>query len=259
MISASYKSKQLINQETPAIYIFYLTGFVICYMLSYQMKLETIQTKTLRQMVYEQLRYKIITGEILPGESITHRGLASGLGVSLMPVREALWQLESEKIVVIENNKRVYVNKLSLPEMEEALKIRLELESMAAERSCELRPEGGLPTIEKLLNGMENALSNPKEFMKLNAEFHFAIYSHANSPMLLQIIDWIWSRIGAYLYIFISQGDLNLPHKFHTGMYHALVKRDKNDMKEWLRKDLEEAASFIGPFLRENGGVLERK
>lgn len=223
------------------------------------MRLEAIQPKTLRQMVYEQLRYKIITGEILPGESMTHRGLATGLGVSLMPVREALWQLESEKIIVIENNKRVYVNKLSLPEMEEALKIRLELEAMAAERSCELRPEDGLVAIEKLLNGMGNSINKPKEFMKLNAEFHFAIYSYADSPILLQIINWLWSRIGAYLFIFISKGNLDLSHKFHTGMYHALVRRDKNGMKEWLQKDLEEAAKFIAPFLRENGEAVRKE
>jgi len=224
------------------------------------MILETIPTKTLRQMVYEQLRNKIITGEILPGECLTHRGLASGLGVSLMPVREALWQLESERIVVIENNKRVYVNKLSLQEMEEALKIRLSLESMAVERACELRQEGSMPTLEKLLEEMGNALKSPKEFMKLNAQFHFTIYSYSDSPILLQIIDWIWSRIGAYLFIFISRGDLHLSHKFHTGMYHALIERDKEEMKEWLRKDLEEAARFIAPFLGENdSGGLEGK
>ncbi|MBW2283524.1 MAG: GntR family transcriptional regulator, partial [Deltaproteobacteria bacterium] len=61
-----------------------------------------IQKKTLRQQVYEQLKERMITAEILPGEQITLRNLAERLGVSLMPVREALWQLESEGAVVIE-------------------------------------------------------------------------------------------------------------------------------------------------------------
>jgi DNA-binding GntR family transcriptional regulator len=70
------------------IYVFrYLSGFGL------------IESKTLRQKVYELLKEKILTAEILPGQKISLRNLAVMLGVSLMPVREALWQLESEKVV----------------------------------------------------------------------------------------------------------------------------------------------------------------
>ena len=52
------------------------------------MKIEKISTKTLRQKVYEQLRQKIISAEILPGQVMTLQGLASQFGKSLMPVGE---------------------------------------------------------------------------------------------------------------------------------------------------------------------------
>ena len=57
------------------------------------MKLNKIESKTLRQKVYELLKEKIITAEILPGQKISLRNLAEMLDVSLMPVREALWGL----------------------------------------------------------------------------------------------------------------------------------------------------------------------
>ena len=97
------------------------------------MEFEKIEKKTLRQKVYEQLKEKMTTAEILPGEQISLRELAKSLGVSLMPVREALWQLESEKVVVIESNRRMWVNSLSPQEVDEISKIRAMLETMAGE------------------------------------------------------------------------------------------------------------------------------
>src|SRR5512136_1413454 len=119
------------------------------------MAIGKISVKTLRQEVYDQLRDKIISAEILPGETVSLRGLAAKFGVSLMPVREALWQLESEKIIVIESNKRIHVNTLTAKEMEEALRLRVLLETMAAEMACDLRPEDEIPRLKQLLESME--------------------------------------------------------------------------------------------------------
>ncbi len=60
------------------------------------MGIEKITTVTLRQKVYDRMRTKILRAEILPGQVISLRGLAEQFGVSLLPVREAVWQLESE-------------------------------------------------------------------------------------------------------------------------------------------------------------------
>src|SRR5512137_528082 len=150
------------------------------------MVIEKISVKTLRQEVYDQLRDKIISAEILPGEAVSLRGLAEKFGVSLMPVREALWQLESERIIVIESNKRIRVNTLTAKEMEEALRLRLLLESTAAERSCDLRPDDAVPRVKALLESMETSLDRPKIYMRRNTQFHFSIYSYADSPLLLE-------------------------------------------------------------------------
>ena len=109
------------------------------------MKIDRVDSKTIRQRVYEQLRHRIIYGELLPGQTITLRQLADGFGVSFIPVREALWQLESEKVVVIERNKCIRISTLSAREMKEALSIRLFLESQVARKACAIRPEALLP------------------------------------------------------------------------------------------------------------------
>jgi DNA-binding GntR family transcriptional regulator len=221
------------------------------------MRLERISLKTLRQQVYDQLRRRIISAEILPGESIHIRDLARELGVSTMPVREALWQLESERVIVIESNRRIHVNTLTPKEMEEALRIRLLLETLAAERSCERRSESVVQKVKGLLDDMEASVANPKKYMMKNSQFHFAVYSCADSPLLLSFIDWLWARVGPYLWIQATKVDLSEDWKYHDAIYRAFAEKDKERLREALRKDLEEAAKLIIPLLEEPASQVE--
>ncbi len=218
------------------------------------MKNEKISTKTFRQKVYEKLREKIINAEILPGETITMRELASIFGVSLMPVREALWQLESEKVIVIESNRSIHVSSLNLQDISDIFNIRIALEVMAAKRACQLRPESILGKAEHYLNGMRKNLDNPKQYLFNNSQFHFTIYSCSNSPILIQQINSLWARIGPYLSIqYAKGGNIGAAMNCHEGMYEALCKRDKTKMVKFLRKDLEDAAKFIIPLVEASG------
>ena len=213
------------------------------------MKIERISTQTLREKVYGQLKRKIIAAEVLPGQIMTLQGLADAFGVSLMPVREALWQLESEQIIVIESNKSIHVNKLTPAEMREAFDLRLVLESMAAEKACGLRPDSAVPALGRLLKAMEAYLGNPRRYMQANSEFHFAIYGHAGSPMLLKMIDGLWARIGPY-FVISSKEDQNIrAMAWHRGMLEAFAERDPKKMRESLKGDLSGSAGIIHPFL----------
>ncbi|MFQ6079754.1 MAG: GntR family transcriptional regulator [Thermodesulfobacteriota bacterium] len=228
------------------------------------MKLAKIKAKTVRHMVYEQLREKIISAEILPGEQISLRDLAGKLGVSLMPVREALWQLESENVIVIEMNKSMHVNNLTPTQMDEILRIRLVLEAMAAERACDLRPESALPKLERLLCEMDRSVTSPKRYLEKNRRFHFTLYSLADSPILLDMIDGLWARVGPYLYIVTQRSrNLSTSMKYHYEIFDGLVKRDKKRIVAGLHGDLETAAEVMKPlldsFATENtGGELRR-
>jgi len=217
------------------------------------MGIEKISVKTLRQEVYDRLRDKIISAEILPGEAVSLRGLAQKFGVSLMPVREALWQLESERIIVIESNKRIRVNTLTPKEMKEALRLRLMLESTAVERACDLRPEDAIPKVKTLLAAMKASVHKPKIFMRRNTQFHFSIYSYADSPILLEILNRLWARVGPYVYTYaIMTQDDSKVLKRHQRMVEGFEKRDKKKITEALREDLETAASVIIPALEKS-------
>ena len=219
---------------------------------------DKLSVKTLRQQVYDRLRDKIISAEILPGETVSLRGLAERFGVSLMPIREALRQLESEKIVVIESNKRVWVNTLTSKEMEESVRLRVLLESMAAARACDLRPDEAIPKVRDILEAMETSVRRSKMYIRRNIQFHSSIYAYADSPLLMELLNRLWARAFPYVYSYsILNHDMTDAMRCHRQMFEAFVDRDKERMTEALRQDLEQAARIIIPALERRAAELQ--
>ena len=218
------------------------------------MPLEKVTGKTLRQEVYDQLKDNIISAEFLPGETVTLRDLAEKFHVSHMPVREALWQLESEKIIVIERNRKIRVNELTAKQLDEALRLRIMLESSAVERACERRPDRAIPEVKKLLEAMRSAAEKrPRIYIRKNTEFHFAIYSYADSPLLLEIIQSLLARVHPYIYLHaVDKSHLGFAMKCHQEMFEAFADRDKKRITEALRRDIKAAAEAIIPFLKKD-------
>jgi DNA-binding GntR family transcriptional regulator len=215
------------------------------------MTLARIEKKTLRQTVYDQLRESIIAAELLPGEPITLRQLAEKFEVSQMPIREALWQLEAEGVVVINQNKSMWVNKLTLKELEEITWIRIDLEKKAAEKACSLRTEADIAILKTVIKEMQGAIDDPDLYNKRNRQLHFAIYESADSPLLVSLIDQLWARVGPYFNIqYLGVDQLRIvSFGCHQKMYETFIKRDARGMKEALEKDIRTAADRIRPFL----------
>lgn len=215
------------------------------------MAIEKITTTTLRQKVYDQLRAKVLDAELLPGEVISLRGLADKFGVSLLPVREAVWQLESENILVVESNRRIQVNHLTTSEFKEVLNLRLLLESEAIDKACQKRPAKAISRVERILKAMKKHVGvNHKAYIKKNDEFHQTIYSYADSPLLLELIRRLLARVNPYIYLHAIEGrDLTSALTCHQDMFTGFSEGDSEKAVTALHRDLQEAAAEILPHL----------
>ncbi|MEG1584534.1 MAG: GntR family transcriptional regulator, partial [Anaerovorax sp.] len=88
--------------------------------------------KPLREIVYEELRSLILTGQIKPGTRMMEIELADDMGVSRTPIREAIRKLEKEGLVTIEPRKGAYASEVSIKDMVDILEVRGTLEGLAA-------------------------------------------------------------------------------------------------------------------------------
>lgn len=209
--------------------------------------------QTLSGDVYKQLSELLMNGRVMPGEQLSLRTIAEGLGVSVMPVREAVHRLLSEKALVLLPNRVLKVPTMTVSQFAEITSIRIHLESLAVGQAA-LRV--GKPALAEIRSAHERFTReilakkpNESSLIALNKELHFTIYRQAQMPMLLEMIESLWLRIGPILnYDFRSNSPRVTEHvsvAHHERIVAALERGDAQGAGEALAGDLQGAADFI--------------
>ena len=217
-------------------------------------KLVTPLTRqTLSGDVYKQLSDLLMSGRVMPGEQLSLRTIAEGLGVSVMPVREAVHRLLSEKALVLLPNRVLKVPTMTVSQFAEITSIRIHLESLATREAARRVDERALADIrsahERFAKEISAKKPNESNLIALNKELHFAIYRQAQMPMLLEMIESLWLRIGPILNYDFRSNSLRVKEHVsathHQSIVSALEKGDALAASQALAGDLQGAADFI--------------
>ncbi len=147
-------------------------------------------TRTLSAAIIDRLRQEILRGDHAPETQLRQDALAAAYGVSRIPVREALLQLESEGLVRIEPHRGAVVTPLSRDEVEDVFALRLMLEPRLARSSIPALTEDDLLRLEALDQAFDEAIDkgDAARWGRLNAELHLAMYARANLPRTLSVV-----------------------------------------------------------------------
>lgn len=133
--------------------------------------LSPVPRLSLAHTVRTQLSEAILSGELAPGQHVPEPELASRLGVSRAPVREALLELERHGLVTFDARGRTHVVQLTLEDMEEIYSLRLALEPLAAGLTAERGTAQDFETLVANIAATEQATSLA-EVTRLDAAFH---------------------------------------------------------------------------------------
>lgn len=209
--------------------------------------------KTLGDQAYESVREALASGELLPGQRLTVRALASLLNIGFTPAREALNRLTTEAYIERGSNRGLRVPFLSEKSYRELVTIRLELEPLAAVSAL---PHIDSHDIEQLEN-VQAALLDAREsrdyrlVLARNREFHFFIYGRCNMPTLLAILESLWLRTGPMLRLLHPastsdwKGGIN-----HAAIIDALRSGDQKILVQAIRQDLIDGSEQLCAELR---------
>ncbi|MGI5965509.1 MULTISPECIES: GntR family transcriptional regulator [Anaerotruncus] len=178
------------------------------------MAIETIKKVPLHEVVYEKLKTSILEGDFRPGERLNQSLLADKLGVSRMPVRDALRILENDALIENQMDKGYVVANFSRQKMDDILFVRSILEPKAVLYSRGHLSDEDISQMGDILAQAWTELKagNWKSLHRLNTDFHFLIYNAAGSPLLLELIEKLWHSFPKYL--LHEQYDANL-HSLH--------------------------------------------
>lgn len=209
--------------------------------------------------VYQTLRDCILSQEFQSGERLNVKELATTLGVSLTPVKEAINRLAIEGLVAINPRSGTYVTEISSEELAETFELRMALECLAAEKCVERITDEELREIEELVRGLDGPVRTDRErkvHERRNHEFHDRIVSLSGNRKLIDTYRSLNAHIKIARVHYSREGwegRIELERKEHNQIFRALRRRDRDGVVRILRTHIQRASQSLIEDLERNG------
>jgi DNA-binding GntR family transcriptional regulator len=208
---------------------------------------QPLSRSSLSQQAYQEIKGYLMRGRLKPGQRLVSRALATDLGISTTPVREALFRLASEQALVLDHRNTVLVPDLRQSEYREIRDIRIELEGLAAERAAIEASAADIDTLSELQERHIAAqdTADIEDALAINEEFHFALCRMSQLPTLVKMVEMLWLKCGPTLNLFYTGrvwGRLEHPH---FQLLRCMRAKDGRGAREAMRVDIMEGARAI--------------
>ncbi len=203
---------------------------------------------TTHEEVYRRLREQILYGGIEPGSAVTLRGLADELGVSPMPVREAVRRLIAERALLLQDNRRVMVPPMTRDTFEQILFARRALEPELAARALRKLTKKDIATIEAIDNAIDVAMraGDTEGYMRANHQFHFSLYRKSEAWTLVALVESIWLQFGPFMRMAYGRIGTSTIEDHHEFALAAMRNGDAKALRSAIDADIGQGMGFIG-------------
>jgi DNA-binding GntR family transcriptional regulator len=202
----------------------------------------------LHASIYEELRRRMITGKIVPGVGLSTRGLALEMGVSQMPVRDALSRLAAEGAVAIRSKRKIEVPPMNAERFTDLLECRLLLEPEAAVLALPHITPAKLKQLREIDAALDVAMENGDVigYMENNFAFHFNIYRANERPIQNRLIEALWLQFGPFMRVVYGRfGTANLIDQ-HRIALDAIEAKDAEALRRAIASDIADGMGLIG-------------
>lgn len=221
-------------------------------------QVRSIGRESLTTKVYDELRAGLMEGRFWPGYRFKIRDLAAAMNVSETPCREALMQLVRERVLDMDAGRSISAAPLTLAQYLELRTIRLQLEGMAGEAAAQHITPAQLRRLEELHKALLKAQID-KDWpgaVRINWQFHHAVYTAARMPELLALIEGIWLRNGPMLNLQYPDAapTYDGDHQ-HLAVMEGLRQRDPAKVRQAIQDDtIEGGRRFVALLERIDRG-----
>jgi DNA-binding GntR family transcriptional regulator len=233
-----------------------------------QEEIELIQKRPLKEDIFDVLHDKIVSGKYKPGQWLRQDDIATQLGVSMTPVREAFDLLVSAGVAERVAYRGVRVREISTKDIVEAYGLRLYLEVMIAEEAARHITPEQVAGLERTIAEMKKHedLKDVSVQRRLSREFHSAIADVTRNELLIKLYgvvsnafpDWLLYE-ALFRYPEILQDSMTSMHAEHITIVDALKKRD--GMKAALKsvEHVMESGQWLVDYLNIPAEMLREK
>ncbi|ABR47499.1 transcriptional regulator, GntR family [Alkaliphilus metalliredigens QYMF] len=201
---------------------------------------ERLAKETTRDYALRILKYNIIMLELKPGSIVSENELATEIGVSRTPVREALIELSKTQIVEIYPQKGSVVSKIRHNLIEEARFLRLVLENAVVELACDYASESDLEILKESIKLQEFYTENysPDKLLEEDNKFHKYIFEICNKVQTYSLMDSMTAHFDRVRNMSLhTVKDIKIVED-HKKIVSAIENKDKEKAKAFMTKHL---------------------
>jgi DNA-binding GntR family transcriptional regulator len=210
-------------------------------------KLKKLSRDPLHERTYSELRDAIMSAAFAPGDRLTVRGIAAQFGISAMPVRAAFARLIAEKAVVQNANGTIEIPHMTREHYRELIMLRALLEGRAAEIAASRITPEELEALRLLGDRLTEAskAADAKAYITLNQKFKFAVVAAAKSPVLAELVEQLWMRVGPFMRFYAA--DVHIQHELdkHVEAVGAMARGDAAAARLAIERDILDGAEFL--------------
>ena len=193
---------------------------------------------TIAQSVAEQIREQILNGDIKGGEPLRQDAIAKKFDASIIPVREALRQLEAEGLVALKSHHGAVATELTLDKVLEWINLRRLIETDLLSAAIDNITEDDLTKAEQILGKFGRAMDERVEIDRwsdYNFEFHSILYAPADRPETMKVLASLHQKCDRYIRLQLLSGDhIERAQAEHQQLIELCRKRDKRAAKSLL-------------------------
>lgn len=206
--------------------------------------MSALKHRTLSAAIVDQLRQSILDGTHKAGAQLRQDALGEAYGVSRIPVREALFQLEAEGLVRIVPQKGAIVAELSFDETEinDVFDLRCLLEPRMLAQSAPRFDAADFARLDDIQLRFERAITarNVSDWGQLNADFHMALYVRAEQPRTQTIVASLLQTSDRYTRVQLSTtASMGIAEKEHAELIALCRARQTDDACRFLTRHID--------------------
>ena len=225
-------------------------------------KPDPVSRQTMASMLVEALRERIVSFKIPEGTQLRQDSVAAEFGVSRIPVREALQQLEGEGLVAQVAHKGYTVTSLSLEEIREVFDLRAVIEVDLLHRAMPAMTDENIEAARSVLTVFDEMLARKAEgshWGRLNWRLHAALYAPAGRRHTLRILQNLHRTADRYLrlQLQLTQGTNDRARAEHRRLVDLCERGDTMEAERLLREHILLARDDLVDFLENHRSQAE--
>jgi len=200
-----------------------------------------IVVRTLSERVFEIVREQIVSGKLPEDTPLRQDALASELGVSKIPLREALARLEQEGLLKSHANRGYFVQPMSAEQVDEIFALRLAIEPRAAAFAARRATDEDRARATKAYDDLETAAnSNLADVAMRNRDFHTALVRAGGKLLTTQLVERLAILAERYVIAHLQPAGRDArAHLEHRGLFDAWLGRDGPQVEKRLKAHIQ--------------------